>query len=507
MLVLKDGHVLTCDPARRRWERADVVIEGKAIRAVGPDAALPFLRSGSVRSGMPIRVIDAAQRIVIPGLVNAHIHSNESFEQGAYDQMPLEVWLGHCYPALARIRLPARIHYLRAMMCCAQSLRAGVTALHDDLLNPAGDPAVIGGAMEAYREAGLKATVAVTFGDRPYLDGFPWLRELVPADLRTEIEALPAVPLDQQVATFRAFAQQWAGDGRLRLSLGPRGPQRCTPTLMARMAELSAEFDLPLHMHVLESRTQAVTAQLMYGKTFVAVLQELGLLTPRLTLNHAIWLTAADIDAMGAAGCSTTHNPLSNMKLGSGVAPVHRLMQAGVNVALGTDGPTTSDTADQIEVIRAASLLHKLTAPDPQQWIGAEEALLMATINGARSCRRQDEIGSLEPGKSADVTLLDRTHWGFVPLHDPVRQLAYSATSEAVDTVIVDGKILMEGRKILSFDEAAIRGEVREMAEHFRRDIRPVMERAARRLEPYLRAMCARAMTEPIPATENPRFW
>src|SRR5262249_45278497 len=156
---------------------------------------------------------------------------------------------------------------------------------------------------------------------------------------------------------------------------GPRGPQRCTEALMERLADVSARDALPVHMHVLETRTQAVTGQLLYGKTLIEVLAARGLLTSRLTLNHAIWLTASDIEAMGGARCSTTHDPLSNMKLGSGISPIRRLMNAGVNVAIGTDGASTSDTFDQIAALRATSLLHTLVDPDPETWISARDAL------------------------------------------------------------------------------------------------------------------------------------
>src|SRR6202008_2137340 len=169
----------------------------------------------------------------------------------------------------------------------------------------------------------------------------------------------------------------------------------------------------------------------------------------RMTINHAIWVTERDVALMGDARCSATHNPLSNMKLGSGLSPVRQLKQAGVNVALGTDGASTSDTFDLIAALRAASLVHNLGSPDPAYWINAMDALRMGTINGARCNLQENEIGSLEVGKMADVILLDKRHPGFIPLNDPVRQLAYSVSSEAVVTVMVGGRTLLSGRKIM----------------------------------------------------------
>src|SRR5262249_1287544 len=157
--------------------------------------------------------------------------------------------------------------------------------------------------------------------------------------------------------------------------------------------------------------------------------------------------------------CSTTHNPLSNMKLGSGISPIRRLMNAGVNVAIGTDGASTSDTFDQIAALRATSLLHTLVDPDPETWISARAALRVSTLNAAATCMRDAEIGSLEVGKKADIALLDRRHLGLIPANDPVRQLAYSASSEAVDTLIIGGLIVMKDRKIVAFDENAVLDE------------------------------------------------
>jgi 5-methylthioadenosine/S-adenosylhomocysteine deaminase len=297
----------------------------------------------------------------------------------------------------------------------------------------------------------------------------------------------------------RHFAKWHGHAGRLSIVLGPCGPQRCTDELLMEATQLSRQHGIGVHSHVLETRTQAVTAQQLYNNTMVEHMHDLGMLTPRLTINHGIWLTQKEIELLGAAGCSVTHNPLSNMKLGSGVCPVRRLLEAGANVALGTDGLTTSDTGDMIEALRAASLLHKIGSPDYETWITASEAFHMATMGGARSCLAEKEIGSLEVGKRADIILLDRNAWGFIPLHDPLRQLAFSVTSEAVTHNIVDGRVLMRDRKITVLDEAAIKAEVAECAERFRREDMPRMRAGAARLNPHLAAIYRRAVATPLP--------
>jgi 5-methylthioadenosine/S-adenosylhomocysteine deaminase len=320
------------------------------------------------------------------------------------------------------------------------------------------------------------------------------LREVVPAELAAELDADPPATAHAQVALFERHHRTWQNHaGRLKIIPAPSGPQRCSDDLLRAAADLSARYDLPVHTHVLESKTQAVTGQVFYGKTLVEHLDDVGMLTPRFTMNHAIWLTKHDIELLGDRKCSITHNPLSNMKLGSGVCPVRALQEAGVNVALGTDGTATSDTADMIEAFRAASLLHKIGSHDFEQWISADEAFRMATLGGARSTGLQEEIGSLEIGKRADVILLDRDAWGFIPLNDPIRQLAFSVTSECVTASIIDGRVVMRDRTMTLLDEVALKAEVAEAAERFRRDYFPKMQAGAKRVEPYVRQVYAQA--------------
>src|SRR5260370_38150476 len=198
-------------------------------------------------------------------------------------------------------------------------------------------------------------------------------------------------------------------------------------------------------MHALESKLQAVQAQLLYGRPIVEHLDALGVLTRNLTLNHAIWLTDGEIERLGARGCSISHNPLSNLKLGSGVARVRDLKRAGVNVALGTDGTSTADRADMLRSLGMAALIHRIGDMDYETWVTAEEAFEMATIGSARSTGLADDIGPIEGGKKADLVLLDREDYGFLPLHRPVQQLAYAVNPHALRTRLVSGEAAMAG--------------------------------------------------------------
>jgi 5-methylthioadenosine/S-adenosylhomocysteine deaminase len=487
-IFIKNGLILTGDDAGTRHDPGGILIEENRIDWVGPmDEAPAAARHPQVEA------IDASRSIVMPGLVNAHMHSNECFEQGAYDNLPLELWLMQSYPPFGMPKLNEREHYLRTMICAMESIRSGVTTVQDDLLHIAVTPEAVDGAAKAYSDAGLRAVITVAMWDRPFLDCMPYLRDIVPGDLAAELDSLSLATADEQVALFERHHRAWQGHGGLlKIIPAPSGPQRCSNELLRAAVELSIRYELPVHTHVLESKTQAVTGQFFYSKTLVEHLDDVGMLTPRLTMNHAIWLTEHDIELLGERKCSITHNPLSNMKLGSGVCPVRQLQKAGVNVALGTDGTATSDTADMIEAFRAASLLHKIGTHDFEQWISADEAFRMATLGGARSTGLQNEVGSLETGKKADVILLDRDAWGFIPLNDPIRQLAFSVTSECVRTSIIDGCVVMCDRVIQSLDEAALKTEVAEAAERFRRDYFPAMQAGAARVEPYVRQVYER---------------
>jgi len=494
---IRNGYVIA-DPANPVGQDGwDILIQGQHIVAIGPDLAA----QAAALAGEAVEVIEAGQAIVLPGLINAHMHSNESFEQGAYDNLPLELWLLESYPPFDAPKLSERDLYLRTMLCAVTSIRAGVTTIQDDVINIGGDAAAVDAACAAYRDAGLRAWVTTSMWDKGFIDSYPFLDQLVPAALQAELAKLPRPGAADQISLFQRHLAHWHGsaDGRLRIIPAPCGPQRCTIELMQAVTELSAAHHLPVHTHVLETRAQAVTGQELYGKTLVAFLDEIGVLTDRFTLNHAIWLTEDDIARMGDKKCAITHNPLSNQKLGSGVAPVRQLLKAGVTVALGTDGTTTSDTADQIAALRSAALLHKIGDPDPAQWVTAQEAFAMATLGGAQSGLMADQVGSLAVGKQADLILLDRQDWGFIPLNDAVQQLAFSVGSEAVRTSIIAGQVVMRDRRLTLIDEMAIKAEVIEAAERFRRDWMPRMRTGAARMAPHIRAMLARCDATVLP--------
>lgn len=471
----------------------DLLLEGGRISAIGSKAADGL--------GADVPGVDARGLLVLPGLVNAHLHSNEVFERGLYGALPLERWLARAYAPLGLPAVPVRWHRLRTLLCAIDALRSGCTAVQDDFLNPGCEPDALDAVMQAWADSGLRASVATTFGDRPYLDGLPFARELCEPALAAQLDARPTPPLTVQRAFFEDAMSRWHGQaqGRLQVMLGPRGPQRCSDALLREVAALAERHDARVHMHVLESWIQSLTAKVQ-GGCFIDRLRSLGLLDRRLTINHAVWVDAKQIDQLARAGCHVTHNPLSNLKLGSGIAPVRAMLEAGVNVALGSDGPATGDTADMVEVLRAAALLHRQAATPPARWLGAGEAWACATAGGARSMGLATGSGSVAVGAPADLILLDLRHRAFIPRHDPVAQLVYAGTSEAVHSVVVAGRLLMHARRILAFDEEALLDEAREAGERFCAEHLPPRRACGEALDPLLQAVHQRAWaTAPAP--------
>ncbi|WP_395819893.1 amidohydrolase family protein [Devosia sp.] len=485
--------------AKRPVITGDILIVGQHIAAVGGDLSAEARAAGA-------QVLDCRERLAIPGFVNAHTHSNESFEQGFYDALPLEVWLLWKYPPAAIARLPERVHYLRTMLLAIQCVRSGITTVQDDLINQLSDPAAFDGSAAAYRDLGLRANVTTSIWDKPPLASLLWTDELMTPEQKRDIGNLPSVHWRDQIALFERNAGKWdgAGAGRIRTILGPVGPQWCSDDLLQVVTEISVNRRCPVHTHTLESRMHAVQGEALYGTTIIEHLHRLGVLQPHFTLNHAVWLTDTDIERIGAAGCSITHNPLSNLKLGSGVARVRDMLSAGIAVGLGTDGTSTSDRADAFRSLGMAALLHRVADQDYETWVTADDAFEMATLGAARTAGLADVVGVIEPGRLADITLIDRTDYGLIPLKRPVSQLAYAVNSDAVRTVIVDGRVVMLERELTTIDEVSIKAEIREEAERYLRDHVPLMELQAAKYESYYRAAHMRAAGIPVPADGAP---
>lgn len=446
-------------PHGREPFRGDVHVVGDRIQSIGPD--LDAVEAETI--------IDGRDRLVMPGLYNGHLHSSEALLKGRYDNMPLELWMLFSYPILGSSSLDARLIYLRTMLVAMESLRTGVTSVSDDVYEaPRQDIDRMDAVFQAYRDIGMRATVSGHVIDRSFLDSIPFAREVVPADLQREVDAIPGSKPEDYLAFARTALQRYHNlDGRLRFMMAPSAPQRCTPELMHAVDALARQYRTPFHTHIVETKVQAVTGPQLYGKSLVRYMSELGLLHEGVAIAHSIWVTDEDIEIMGDAGVSIIHNVISNQKLGAGIAPVRKLLKAGVNVALGTDGLCSNDTPRMFDVVHAAGLLHNVSTPDYGRWLDAGEVLHAATVGGAKSALLDHEIGTLEAGKKADLLILDMRSIAFTPLNDIKNHLVYCENGSSIEKVIVNGEIVVDDGELTRIDEAAILAELRALMPEF----------------------------------------
>jgi cytosine/adenosine deaminase-related metal-dependent hydrolase len=470
-LVLANGLV---DVGGGEFRRADVAISDGRIEQVGS------------AEGDATERVDCSRLAIVPGMVNAHNHSNENWLRGRFDNLPLEPWMLFSYPALAAPAQTTREIYVRTLLGAIEMLHSGATTVVDFVYELAGfTDESLDAVVRAYRDVGLRALVVLGMGDRAYHETVVLDLGLTPPDLREELEAeRPPSWSEWEAFTRHAVERFHAPDDGISIGLGPSGPQRCTDEMLAGCSALADELGLPIHIHVLETRMQAATGRRLYGRTLPEHMQAIGFLGPRVNFEHAIWLTASDIALVADAGVTVVHNPVSNMKLGSGICPVPLLLRAGVTVALGTDGMSSNDGNDMFAALKVAGLLHKLWEIDYAEWLGAGEAWGMATAGGARAAGAGAELGRIEAGRRADLVLLDLDSRVFTPLNEPLNHVVFSSATQAVHSVLVGGRWSLRDGRLTGVDEDAVLGEARELGPEVLSRHDEAFEQAQRLLAP-----------------------
>ena len=473
-----------------RYERGplDIVVAGDRIDAVRRTGEQP--PAGEV--------ILAQQRLAVAGLINGHHHSHEHYHKGRHENLPLELWMNSVRP-LDPIPLTARQVYLRTLVGAIEALRSGTTTIVDDLnVSPVLIPEHVEAAFKAYEDIGIRALVGITLFDRPFFRGLPFVDEEIPAELLRELDSKPKSDPQAILDFARHLAQtRHPRSHRVGYIVAPSAPQRCTETFLRAVRAMADDYDLPVIMHVQETRLQVVTGRIMYGTTMIEHLGRVGFLKPGTSLIHCVWLNPREIDLIARSGATVQHNPVSNLKLGSGIAPVRALLDAGVNVSLGTDGCGSIESASMLKVVSAAALVNKLRDDDSSRWIGAKEAWRAATLGGAQALGQGDALGAIEPGRKADLALYRLDSIPFVPLNNPLGQLVYAENGANLDLVMVDGKIVLRDGGLIGIDEPAILSEIAE--EHAR--LLPLIEDSERkvaRINDAYRRIHARCLKEEI---------
>ena len=414
------------DPARPRTEPADVLVRGRVIEAVAP--------AGRLDATGDVSVVDARGHLLMPGLVNGHFHSPVNHLKGTLDGLPLELFMLHESPNLEALLPSPDFAYVRTLLGAAEMLRRGVTAVQDDaFLVPAPTTAIVDAIMRAYEASGIRARVALDQSDLPEIGKLPFLGEIVPDALRPELKAAPQADTDALLAQYDHLIGRWHGaaEGRLQAAISCSAPQRVSDRYLGALETLSSAHDLPFFVHVLETRTQRVLGQLR-GRSLLVELADRGALSARSNVIHAIWMDDDDLDLIAGSGAVVAHNPICNLRLGSGIMPFRKLRDRGIPICLGSDEAIADDAVNLWQVAKMAGLIHNITDPDYARWPRAEEVLDCLVTGGAAAMRAQDRIGMVRPGMEADLVLLDLDTPAFTPLNDIDRQLVYCEDGSSV---------------------------------------------------------------------------
>lgn len=486
LTIIRGGRVL--DIPGHRAVPTDVLIDGDTIREMGP----PGLAAPA-----EARPIDARDRLLIPGLVNAHTHGHGGLARGLVpDRVPLELLL--VGGAAVNGNRTVEDKYLSAQLAAIEQVRRGCTACYDLYAEyPLPTVEGIGAAGQAYRDVGLRAVLAPMMADRTLYQALPGLLEALPDKARRRVEPLRAAPTEASVEVCRLILKSWPFDrARVAPALGPTIPLHCSDPFLTACRDLARDFDVGIQTHLAESRTQATLGVERYGRTLAGHLAALGLVGPRFSGAHGVWLTADDARRLADGGASLAHNPLSNLRLGSGIAPVRMLVDAGVRVGIGTDSASSSDTQNMFECTRLAAYLSRVRTADYTRWITVEAALTMATEGSAAVLGLPARIGRLAPGYRADVVFLDLANVNYVPLNDATLQVVNGESGLAVDSVMVDGRMVLEHGRLLTVDEARVRAQAEAAIERLRA-VNAQGVATARALEPFVGAFCVRQARVP----------
>lgn len=413
-LLITGGLVLSLDKGVGTVENGAVAVTGDRIAGIGPVGDFP--RTSATR------VLDAGGGIIMPGLINTHTHAAMTLFRGLADDLPLMNWLNdHIFPAEARLTDEAV--YWGSLLACAEMIRSGTTCFCDMYLF---EDAVA----RAATDAGMRAVVGEVLFDfpspnyGPIGNGFAYTKELI---------------------------SKWTGHPLVTIAVEPHSPYLCAPQLLQKAAALAKRHNLPLVMHLSETRSEVEQILEKYGKTPVQHLADLEVLSENLVADHCVVLTDEDMDLLKTFDVKVSHNPESNMKLASGIAPVPALLERGVCVGLGTDGCASNNDLDLFSEMDTAAKLHKVASLDPTA-ADALAVLAMATTSGARALGLENAAGSLTPGKKADLIVIDTNKPHLTPMYNPVSHLVYAARGDDVTATVIDGRVVMEKGNLVTID-------------------------------------------------------
>lgn len=426
-LLITNGLLLTLDDEDRRFSPGSLAVLGSEIVDVGASHAVDAAYSAS-------RTLDVGGCVILPGLINAHTHAAMTIFRGLADDLPLMDWLQkHIFPS--EQKLTEEWVYWGTLLACAEMILSGTTTFCDMYLFEHK-------VAEAAKAAGIRALVGEVLYDFP---------------------SPHYGPIENGLRFTESLIEEWRSDPLVKIAIEPHALYTCSPQLLQRCREISERHGVPLIIHLSENEAEVKEIQARYGARPVAHLENLGILGPHLMADHCVALDERDMELLARRDVQVVHNPESNMKLASGIAPVPLLLNMGVNVALGTDGCASNNDLDMMAEMDSCAKLHKVATLDPTA-LPANTVLRMATRNGARALGLQGRVGQLSPGMLADIIVVDFQKPHLTPLYEPASHLVYAAGRADIRHSIINGRLVMEDRKILTMDIHEVMERVRSFA-------------------------------------------
>jgi 5-methylthioadenosine/S-adenosylhomocysteine deaminase len=434
-IIIRGATIVTMDGSSRVIENGAVAIKAERIVAVDTSAEIAAKYTAA-------RTINAAGKVAMPGLINTHTHVPMVLFRGIADDLVLMEWLQkYIFPAEAK-NVDEQFVRWGTRLGCLEMIQGGTTTYVDMYYF---EDAI---ADETAR-AGMRAVLGETVLDFPAPDNKTW---------------------DAAIAYTEKFAAKWKGHTLITPAIAPHAPYTVSTDHLKQTHSFSQRLGIPLVIHIAEDQAEVKTIQERYGASSVAYLDRIGLLDERVIAAHMVWPAIDDIGTLAKRGVGVAHCPQSNMKLAAGAAPVPQMLKAGVAVGLGTDGAASNNDLNLWEEMDTAAKLHKLISKDPTV-INARLALEMGTIRGARAIHQDKEIGSLEAGKRADLIIVDMDSSHQIPVYNIYSQLVYATKSSDVETVIINGRIVMDNRRVLTIDERSVRAKATEYRDRIRKSI------------------------------------
>jgi 5-methylthioadenosine/S-adenosylhomocysteine deaminase len=422
-ILITNGTILTMDAQNRVIKNGTLGIQGDMISHIG---------KGDNKGFQADKSIDAKGGLILPGLINGHTHAAMSLFRGLADDLPLMDWLNN-YIFPAESRLDANAVYIGTLLACAEMILSGTTTFCDMYLFEEE-------VARASKKAGMRSLVGEVLYD---------------------FDSPNYGPAENGLKYTENLIQAWKDDPLVSIAVEPHALFTCSPPLLTASYELATRYDVPLIIHVAETQSEVDQVKEKYGKHPVEHLQSLGILGPRLIADHCVHLREKEIRLLAENQVKVIHNPESNMKLASGIAPVPELLANGVTVGLGTDGCASNNNLDLFSEMDTAAKLHKIKTMDTTV-MDALTVLRMATIEGAKALGMEDRVGSIERGKKADIIILDTKKPHLTPLYHPVSHIVYAAKGSDVSHSVINGQLVMEDRRLLTIDLQELIKKIRE---------------------------------------------